>query len=292
MMPADMNRLLRPFGLKLGPLQAGAMYFPLHLLAVGIGLTLLISPHDVAVFWPASGALFAFLLLYPPNYWLALALLGFTAEVLAHLLFAPQIPFPLYGLLYPIKFLAALLGVWLMHITVRNPISFARLRHVLCFAVAATLSTLACAFVSVSLRGGAQLSDPAFWLGVQNWWIGDLLGALIVTPLVLTVGFHGFAVTRVTNTRRTATLAAFLVLVCCGRVVPARHRRSPHPRCAYIVYPYCVDSHAGLAAAHGAGRRNAGCPGCAGYHACPAAVDSDQLHLSRAVRSPCCCCRR
>ena len=56
-----MNRHLRPFGLKLGPLLAGIAYFPLHFLAVGIGLTLLISPHGVGVFWPATGTLFAFL---------------------------------------------------------------------------------------------------------------------------------------------------------------------------------------------------------------------------------------
>ena len=72
MMAAVMNRLLRPFGLKLGPLQAGAFYFPLHFLAVGIGLTLLIAPQGVGVFWPATGSLFAFLLLYPARYWLAL----------------------------------------------------------------------------------------------------------------------------------------------------------------------------------------------------------------------------
>ena len=76
MMVPVMNRLLRPFGLKLGPLQAGAVYFPLHFLAVGIGLTLLIAPQGVGVFWPATGALFAFLLLYPARYWRAL--LGFT----------------------------------------------------------------------------------------------------------------------------------------------------------------------------------------------------------------------
>ena len=71
-----MNRLLRPFGLKLGPLQAGAVYFPIHFFAVGIGLTLLIAPQGVGVFWPATGSLFAFLLLYPVRYWPAL--LGFT----------------------------------------------------------------------------------------------------------------------------------------------------------------------------------------------------------------------
>ena len=72
MMVTVMNRLLRPFGLKLGPLQAGAIYFPLHFLAVGIGLTALIAPQGVGVFWPAAGSLFAFLLLYPARYWGAL----------------------------------------------------------------------------------------------------------------------------------------------------------------------------------------------------------------------------
>ena len=197
MMVEAMNRHLRPFGLKLGPLQAGAVYFPLHFLAVGIGLTLLIAPHGVGVFWPATGALFAFLLLYPPNYWLALGVSWPTwPSWLAHTLFAPQIPFSVFGLLFPVKFLAALFGVWLMHVSVRGPISFARLQHVLVFCGAALLSTLACAFASVSLRAARRSSSPDFWLGVQNWWIGDLLGALIVTPLVLTVGFHGIHASR------------------------------------------------------------------------------------------------
>ena len=79
-----MNRLLRPFGLKLGPLQAGAIYFPLHFLAVGIGLTVLIAPQGVGVFWPAAGSLFAFLLLYPARYWGALFITSYVAELLAH----------------------------------------------------------------------------------------------------------------------------------------------------------------------------------------------------------------
>ena len=237
-----MNRLLRPFGLKLGPLQAAAVYFPLHFIAVGIGLTLLIAPHNVGVFWPATGALFAFLLLYPPGYWLALGLLAYAAEIGAHVLFSPQIPWTVFGLLFPVKFLAALLGVWLMHVGVRGPISFARLRHVLCFAVAALVSTAACAFVAVSLRGGAQLDSSAFWLNVQNWWIGDLLGALIVTPLLLTVGFHGFSRSAHARGGRMATVAAFLVLgVLLGAVFLRSNGAPTSPLdVPYIVYPVLV----------------------------------------------------
>ncbi len=237
-----MNRLLRPFGLKLGPLQTGAVYFPIHFLAVGIGLTLLISPHGVGVFWPATGALFAFLLLYPPNYWLAIALCGGVAEMLAHALFAKQIPISVYGELYPVKFLAALLGVWIMQIGVRGPISFARLQHVLIFAAAALLSTAACAFAAVSIREGLNVGGDAFWLSVQGWWIGDLLGALIVTPLLLTVGFHGLARSTTQRGSRAATVAAFLVLLLLLGAVflrPPGATTSPLD-VPYIVYPVLV----------------------------------------------------
>ena len=59
-----------------------------------------------------------------------------------------------------------------MHVTVRGPIFFARLRHVLCFAVAAFLSTLICALAAQSLRGATPFGTHDFWLGLQNWWIG------------------------------------------------------------------------------------------------------------------------
>ena len=236
-----MNRHLRPFGLKLGPLSAGAVYFPLHFFAVGIGLTLLIVPQGVGVFWPASGTLFAFLLLYPARYWLALLAFGFVAEMSAHELFAPHIPYTVSGLLFFVKFAAALLGTGLMQVGVRGPISFARLRHVLCFAMAALLSTLACAVVAVALRAGSIPAGSEFWLAVQNWWIGDFLGALVITPLLLTVGFHGFSLTG-TRGGRAATYSAFAVLVLLLGVVFLR-RGGPVMTpldVPYIVYPVLV----------------------------------------------------
>jgi signal transduction histidine kinase len=237
-----MNRQLRPFGLKLGPLHAAAVYFPVHFLAVGIGLTLLISPHGVGVFWPATGALFAFLLLYSPNYWVALGLLAYAAELLAHAVFAPQIPLSIYGALFPVKFLSAVLGVGLVTLAVRGPISFARLKHVLVFAAAALLSTALCAFVAVSMRAGLEYGEHAFWLAVQSWWIGDLLGALVVAPLLLTVGFHGFSLAGDARASRFTTLAAFAVLLAFLGAVFLRSHEDPRSPLdvPYIVYPVLV----------------------------------------------------
>ncbi len=242
MMAPVMNRLIRPFGLKLGPLQAGAVYFPLHFFAVGIGLTLLIAPEGVGVFWPATGSLFAFLLLYPARYWPALLGFSFAAELAANELFAPQIGYSVAGLLFFVKFAAGLLGTWLVHVSVRGPISFARLRHVLCFAGAALLSTLACAFVAVSLRSGSGIGGNAFWLSVQNWWIGDFLGALVITPLLLTVGFHGLTLTTSVRGGRVATYSAFAVLLLLlGAVFLRTGGATTSPLdVPYIVYPVLV----------------------------------------------------
>jgi signal transduction histidine kinase len=228
--------------LKLGPLAAGAIYFPLHFLAVTIGANLLIAPQGVGIFWPATGALFAFLLLYPARYWTALLIFSFAAEVSAQWLFAPSIALGPAIFLYPVKFAAGILGVGLMQLTVRGPISFARLRHVLAFAMAALLSTLACAVVAVSIRGGLQLESSDFWLRTQNWWIGDFLGALVITPILLTIGFHGFTLHSSARGGRTTTLAAFGVLGLLLGVVFLNDNGAPDSPLdvPYIVYPVLV----------------------------------------------------
>jgi signal transduction histidine kinase len=237
-----MNRHVRPFGLKLGPLQAGAVYFPLHFLAVGVGFGLFNPQQGVGVFWPATGVLYAFLLLYPPRYWPALLAIGFISEILGNEVFAPSgLPYTMSGLLFFVKFATALLGVGLMQVTIRGPISFARLHQVLGFAASAAVATLVCALVAVSVRNGG-VSGPDWLAAVQSWWIGDFLGALIVTPLILTIGFHGIAVTSSMRGGRAATYSAFAVLLLLLAAVfmrPNATRLSPLD-VPYIVYPVLV----------------------------------------------------
>jgi len=239
-----MNRHLRPFGLKLGPLQAGAVYFPLHFLAVGVGFALFNAQQGVGVFWPATGVLFAFLLLYPPRYWPALLAFGFLSEILGNEVFSPPgLAYTMSGLLFFVKFASALLGVGLMHVTVRGPISFARLHQVLGFAGSAVVSTLVCAVIAVSLRNGMTSGGQAFWLAaVQSWWIGDFLGAVIVTPLILTIGFHGIAVTSSMRGGRATTYSAFavLLLLLAAVFLHAKTSRTSPLDVPYIVYPVLV----------------------------------------------------
>ncbi|HEX6397348.1 MAG TPA: MASE1 domain-containing protein, partial [Steroidobacteraceae bacterium] len=208
-----------------------------------MGFALFNAEQGVGVFWPATGVLFAFLLLYPPRYWMALLAFGFLSEILGNEVFAPSgVPYTVSGLLFFVKFAAALLGVGLMHVAVRGPISFARLHQVLGFAASAAVSTLVCAVIAVSLRSGIT-SDREFWLAaVQSWWIGDFLGAVIVTPLVLTIGFHGVAVTSSMRGGRAATYSAFavLLLLLAAVFLRANTSRTSPLDVPYIVYPVLV----------------------------------------------------
>jgi signal transduction histidine kinase len=222
--------------------MAGAVYLPLHFLAVAIGLTLLLAPQGAAVFWPATGTLLAFLLLYSPRYWAVFFVAALAGEVAGQALLAPQLVSLQSVLMFCVKFAAAVLGASLMQMTVRGPISFARLRHVLCFALAALVSTLICAFVAQSIRHVAPLTSDEFWIAVQSWWIGDFLGALVVTPLLLTIGFSGFALSTGARGGRVATLSAFAVLAVLLAAVFLRTDgwfTSPLD-VPYIVYPVLV----------------------------------------------------
>ena len=102
-------------------------------------------------------------------------------------------------------------------------------------------AALVCAFVAVAVRGDSPRAGFDFWLAVQSWWIGDFLGALIVTPLLLTVGFHGVALT---NTRggRAATYSAFgVLLLLLGLVFLRTGGAAMTPLdVPYIVYPVLV----------------------------------------------------
>jgi integral membrane sensor domain MASE1 len=235
-----MKRHLRPFGLNLSAIEASAIFLPVQFLAVSVGLTLLVAPLDVAVFWPATGSLLAFLLLFPLSYWPALAVVTFVAELAAHWLLAPQVGLATIAMQMPVKLAAAMLGVAFMHLLVRGPVSFARLNHVLSFALAALVATFlgGVAAVIVGERGLGQ----HFWRDVQQWWIGDFLGALIVTPLLLTIGFHGFAWATRRHGSRIGTFLAFALLVMLLATVFLNTVETPRSPLdvPYIVYPVLV----------------------------------------------------
>ncbi|MBV9556879.1 MAG: MASE1 domain-containing protein [Pseudolabrys sp.] len=160
----------------LAVLATGITYFAV----AKLGLQLASINASATPIWPATGLAIAALLL--GGYGLAPAV--FAAALAANLTTT--------GTLYTASAIAfgntaeALLGAWLTVVWtgVRNP--FASPSGVLKFAAVSGLATAASASVGVATLYEAHLASwtnlNSIWL---TWWLGDLAGALVVTPPIV-----------------------------------------------------------------------------------------------------------
>ena len=246
MMVAVMNRLLRPFGLKLGPLQAGAVYFPIAFprgwhrshaahRPPGRGRVLARHRHPVRVPVAVSRALLAGAV--------AFTLRRRTAG--ARRCSRRRFPISVAGLLFSVKFAAALLGVWLMQCrraradflraTASRAVSSRPRRW--CRRWCARSSRSACAatpafgeprLLARRCRTGGSATSSA--RSSSRRWCSP-------------IGFHGVALAGSARGGRAATLSAFAVLLAMllARCSCAAMARLTSPLdVPYIVYPVLV----------------------------------------------------
>lgn len=157
------------------PVLAGLLYF----VAAALSLRLAIGQAGIATFWPASGILFAILFATTPRrrpLYLATAAIG---SIVANL----EAGTPVWSTLgYTVaNIVEPSLGVWLLSLRRACRVTFTAPEGLSCFCKAATMCTAVSAAVSTVLTQGWSSS---FWL---SWFVTDLLGILIVAPLILMV---------------------------------------------------------------------------------------------------------
>jgi len=164
-----------------GAIAVGVVYF----LAARLGLALLASPSDVAVFWPAAGVAAGILITLGRRALPALVIGVVAATVAANMLSDRSL---LTALLK--GFCNAgepVLAAWLLKRWVGEPFSLGSLRRVLGFLATATLtaaaSAVAGAIIMTSLHTPAPFSSV--WLA---WFLSDGLGIVIVAPLLIACG--------------------------------------------------------------------------------------------------------
>jgi signal transduction histidine kinase len=133
------------------------------------------------VVWPPSGIALAALVLYGTRLWpgVALGALLVNAWMGAPLSVALGISLG--------NTLEAVLGAWvLLRVPGFNP-SLARLKDVIFVVLAASLTTLVAATIgAMSLEAGGVVQAAHFRDVWQAWWVGDMIGDLVVAPLLLT----------------------------------------------------------------------------------------------------------
>lgn len=170
--------------------KAGTMSArPLRLLAVGLGYYLgavlgvaaSSMSEGISIFWLPNGILLAALLLAPRRDWPLYLLAAVAAEIAADL--------PTFNLAQAIGFAAVnlfecLLAAWLLQ-RVACPFSLDRLRHVALFGLVLVLASGLAALLGASLYSLSALTTTPFWDLWTIWWLGDAMGVLLVTPLIL-----------------------------------------------------------------------------------------------------------
>jgi len=145
------------------------------------GLSLAFFNPSASPVWPASGIALAALLLWGYRLWPAIFLGAFLLNISTQGSIATSLGIATGNTL------EALLGAWLMRRFANGPKAFERARDIFNFVLlAALLSTAFGATVGVaSLSLGGFAPWEHYRTIFFTWWFGDMVGDLIVTPLLV-----------------------------------------------------------------------------------------------------------
>ena len=134
--------------------------------------------------WPPSGIALAALVLYGLRLWPGVALGAFLVN------FWVGAPFGVAAGIAAGNMLEALVGAWALSRVVGFKPSLERLKDVVALvAIPACLTTtLAATIGSMTLELGGVIEPDRFREVWQAWWVGDMIGDLLVAPLLLTWG--------------------------------------------------------------------------------------------------------
>lgn len=160
-----------------------------YFVAGKLGLALAGVHSSISPIWPATGIALAMLLMYGLDLWPAVFVGAFLVNVAAIL---PEGTPVVWRMLQSIGIaggntLEAVAGAWLVNrfaggtnpfLEVRNVFRYVVLAGGVSTAVSATIGTL-------SLLACGFLPKPTYGTAWLTWWMGDMVGAVLVGPLIL-----------------------------------------------------------------------------------------------------------
>lgn len=137
-------------------------------------------------FWPPAGIVLAALLVAPRRTWaqllVAALIANFVSDAIHSQTLAASTGFALANLGEP------LVGALLLGRFCKAPVTFTRLPEIVALAlvVAFASAPLGAAIGALAAEWWTQ-DPPGFIAGWRTWWIGDAVGALVLTPAVVRV---------------------------------------------------------------------------------------------------------
>jgi PAS domain S-box-containing protein len=191
-----------PYPVKI--LLLAAIYFLLG----RVGFLFAVVHANVSLVWPSTGVALVALLLYGYELWPGIALGAFLVNL------TNGVSIPAAALIAAGSVVESAAGVYLLRRFTRFQGSFTRAQDVLSFVLfGGAIATSLSAFIGTAalcLEGAVAWSEyGSIWL---VWWIGNLMGALIIAPFLLT-----WTMNAQVNWKSTQTLeATLLILVTLG----------------------------------------------------------------------------
>src|SRR5688572_857520 len=184
-----------------------ALLFAVYFAAAKVGLSFASIHPSATAIWPATGIAIAAFLLLGDGVWPAI----FAAAFLANFTTAGSVMTSI-GIAGG-NVLEGLFGAYLVerfargrHVFDRPPDIF---RFVLLAAIVSTTVSATIGVTTLALGGFASWNDYLpIWL---TWWLGDVAGALLVTPLLLTWNQRAFALKSARQWGEALLLVAVLV---------------------------------------------------------------------------------
>jgi PAS domain S-box-containing protein len=188
-------------------------------------LALAVPPGYASPLYPAAGVALASMLILGRRTWPGVALgslcVNLWIGVASHRLAASAFVIPAAIALGAT--LQALAGDVLIKGLVRQPLELAEPRDVLGFLGASTLSCLVSATVAtLALLLTRTLAPDAVPFSAATWWIGDVLGVLLATPILLTLFGHPRAAWAPRRLSVGLTLVLVMILLTLGILQVAR----------------------------------------------------------------------
>ena len=182
-----------------------------YLVLARFSLLFVVQPEQIAGFWLPNGLLIGVMLQRKRQEWRWLLVGGGAANLIANLWSGNSL-----GL--SVGFAAAnvvesWLASWALVRYAGLPITLCRLREVFGFVAVASIPACACSAV----LGAALLSfgspGPMFWPVWRVWIVADLLGLMLMTPLLIAWNTSGALAVRLLSRARWAEAVGLLALL-------------------------------------------------------------------------------
>ncbi len=231
-MRSDDNPNRRKLGQWLGQVILLAIVY--HL-AARVGLSMAYLQSNTSPVWPPTGIALAALLLLGRSRWP-----GITLGVLLGSLLTGA-PFNLAIGMAIGNTLEALVGAYILQRFLQFHPALDRIQDVTALAIVALFSSMISATLGASTLLLIQLAPASAFTSIWvTWWVGDLLGALVVSTWILV--WAGAKVRRLSMERALEGALAFLLLGLVTGYVFIYQTRSGiyHQALLYLIFPFTI----------------------------------------------------